>query len=96
MKGTRRLLTRLPAMPSRAGSSVTAAIIVMATISADAQPIIVIIGMPDTCRPAMASTTVEPAKSTERPAVAFAPPIASGTGVPDSRFCRCRARMNSA
>ena len=34
----------------------------------------------------MASTTVLPAKSTDRPAVAFALPIASGTGVPDSRF----------
>ena len=63
---------------------------------ADAQPIIVIIGMPETCRPAMATTTVTPAKSTDRPAVALARPIASGTGMPASRFWRCRARTNSA
>ena len=86
MNGTRRLLTRLPATPSSAGSSVTAASIVIATMTAEAQPIIVIIGIPDTCSPAMASTTVLPANSTDRPAVAFALPIASGTGVPDSRF----------
>ena len=66
----------------------TAAIIVMRTIRAEAQPIIVIIGMPETCRPAMATTTVTPAKSTDRPAVAFARPIASGTGMPSSRCWR--------
>ena len=49
---------------------------------AEAQPIIVIIGMPETCRPAMASTTVVPANRTERPAVALARPMASGTGMP--------------
>ena len=53
-----------------------------ATIIAEAQPIIVIIGMPETCRPAMATMTVTPANSTDRPAVALARPIASGTGMP--------------
>ena len=86
MNGTRTLLTRFLTMPSSAGSRVTAASIEIATMIAEAQPIIVIIGMPETCRPAMASTTVVPANRTERPAVAFARPMASGTGMPDSRF----------
>ena len=44
----RRLLTRFPAIPSSAGSSVIAATIVTATMIAVAQPIAVIIGMPET------------------------------------------------
>ena len=44
----------------------------------------------------MATITVTPAKSTDRPAVALARPIASGTDCPDARFWRCRDRMNSA
>ena len=57
---------------------------------------VAIIGMPETYRPAMASTTVTPANRTDRPAVALARPMASGTGMPVSRFWRWRARMNSA
>ena len=56
--------------------------IVTATISAEPQPIVVSIGMPATCRPAIATTTVMPAKSTDSPAVALARPTASGTGMP--------------
>ena len=74
----------------------TAATIVIATIIAEPQPIVVSIGMPATCRLAIATTTVMPANSTDSPAVAFARPTASGTGMPSARFCRCRARMNSA
>jgi hypothetical protein len=64
MKGSRTLLTRRPTRPRSAGSRVTDAIIVTATMIAEAQPILVIIEMPDTWRPAMASTTVVPAKRT--------------------------------
>jgi len=85
-----------PTRPSKPGSRVTAAITTTATMSADPQPIVVVIGMPATCRPPIATTTVMPANSTDRPAVAFALPTASGTGIPSARFCRCRARMNKA
>ena len=68
----------------------------IATIRADPQPIVVSIGMPATCRLAIATTTVMPAKSTERPAVALARPTASAIGMPEARFCRWRARMKSA
>ena len=64
----------------------TAASIVTATMIAEAQPMIAIIGMPETCSPAMARMTVAPAKSTERPAVALARPTATGTDMPESRF----------
>ena len=53
---------------------------------AEAQPIVVIIGIPDTCSPAIASTTVMPAKRTDSPAVAFAVRSLRELGVPDSRF----------
>ena len=76
--GTRRLFTRCLTMPSSAGSRVTAATIVTATISAEPQPIIDIIGMPATCRPRIAMITVSPANSTDWPAVALARPIATG------------------
>ncbi len=56
----------------------------------------VIIGTPETWRPAMATMTVTPANSTESPAVELAWPIASGTVMPSSRFWRCLDRMNSA
>ena len=46
MNGIRALLTLRPTIPSRAGSNVTAASIVIATINAEAQPIVVIIGTP--------------------------------------------------
>ena len=79
-------MTLRPTMPSRAGSRVTAASIVTATMIAEAQPIVAIIGMPETWSPAMATITVTPANSTDRPAVALARPMATGTGMPASRF----------
>jgi hypothetical protein len=84
MKGTRRLLTRRPTTPSRAGSSVTAASMVIATISAEAHPMTASIGMPASCMPAMATTTVTPANITDRPAVALARPL------PRALACRRR------
>ena len=44
-----------------------AASMVTATIIAAPQPIMASIGMPATCRPAMATTTVTPAKSDREP-----------------------------
>ena len=87
---------RLPARPSSAGSSVRAASIVTATISADVQPIAAIIGTPASCRPAIARTTVLPAKRTESPAVALARPTDSCTPTSVPMFSRCRASTNSA
>ena len=83
-------------MPSRAGRRVIAASMVTATITAVAQPIAVIIGIPDTCSPTIATMTVRPAKSTDSPAVAFARPTATGTGMPSAMFWRCRLKMNKA
>ena len=66
---------------------------VMKTMMAEDHPMAVIIGMPETWRPAMARITVTPANSTASPAVALARPTASATGIPSSRFCRYRVRM---
>ena len=74
----------------------SAASIVTATINADAHPMTASIGIPEICIPAIATTTVTPANSTERPAVALARPVASGTDMPWSRFWRWRDRTNKA
>ena len=52
--------------------------ITMATMIAEPYPIFSIIGMPETLSPRIATITVTPAKSTERPAVALARPMAIG------------------
>ena len=69
---------------------------VTATIKADAHPMTASIGIPEICMPAMATTTVTPANSTDSPAVAFAWPVAWGTDIPWSRFWRWRDSTNSA
>ena len=96
MRTTRRLLMRLPARPSSAGSSVRAASIVTATMSAEVQPIAAIIGTPASWSPAIARTTVLPAKRTESPAVALALPTESCSPTSVPMFSRCRARTKSA
>jgi hypothetical protein len=74
---------------------VTAAVIMTSTTSADVSPSHVTYGIPATINPQMAMTTVPPAKSTACPAVPFARPIDSITGMPAARFWRWRVRMNS-
>src|SRR3712207_4253801 len=65
--GTRALLTRCLTRPSIAGSNVIDASMTTATMIAEPYPIIVIIGIPDTLRPRMATMTVTPANNTDKP-----------------------------
>ena len=61
-----------PARASSAGSSVTAAATMTSTITEMATPAAVTNGMPATARPRIAMSTVPPANTTDRPAVATA------------------------
>ena len=92
----RRLSTRIPKTPSSAGSKVTAAATVNATVSAQAtaRPFRKVI--PSTKMPSSAMHTVPPANSTARPEVSIAATAASSAVSPDCRPRRCRVTMNSA
>jgi hypothetical protein len=68
----------------------------ISTMAAIAIPAAVIIGTPATARPRMAMTTVPPAKTMTRPAVATARPTDSATGMPRARCSRCRVMRNRA
>ncbi len=87
---------RVPASPSSAGRSVTAATMATATVMAEASPMVAMDGMPAMRRPAMAMTTVVPAKRTALPEVALARPADSSTERPSCRNPRWRVTMNSA
>jgi len=52
-------------------------------------------GIRATASPRMATTTVPPAKTTDRPAVARERPTASSTSRPSERYSRKRVRMKS-
>ena len=88
--------TRSPAKPSRAGSRVSEAIIVMATTTAAPM------ARPETKLSCMISmpmremTTVVPANSTARPAVSMAMSVDDSMLWPLCRFSRNRVTMNSA
>lgn len=74
----------------------TALSTVAATTSPVVKPIVMNTGIRDSTRPHSASSTVNPANSTDSPAVAMARPTASGTSSPSASPSRCRVRMNSA
>ena len=72
-------LTRRPNAPSRAGRSVSEPTIVNSTASAAAIAGPLRNEMPSSTMPSSATTTVEPANSTERPAVSMAVRVAART-----------------
>jgi hypothetical protein len=88
--GRRPRSTRSPSKASRAGSRVSDAMTATATTSMVAWPIPEKILLPVRNMPPMASSTVSPEISTERPEVAAAASIASSTGRPAARSSRWR------
>jgi hypothetical protein len=79
-----------------AGSNVTAATTITATVIAAPTPMNVTSGMPAIARPRIAITTVVPATITAWPAVAIERPAASSTVKPRCKPARWRVMMNSA
>jgi hypothetical protein len=92
----RRLSTRRPKTPSSAGSSVSAASTVQATVSAQAIASPLRKLKPRTRMPSMQTQTVLPANRTARPEVSIAVTAASCGLRPAFRPRRCLVTMNSA
>ncbi len=93
---TRVTSTRSATKPSSAGSSVTEAIIVTSTVSDAPMPRPCTNDSPMSSRPSSEMTTVVPAKSTARPAVSMATPVASADVRPLRSSSRYRVTMNRA
>ena len=92
-----RKRSRLPPnTASSAGSSVIAASIVAATVIALASPSADTNGIPMRNRLSSATITVEPATTTDRPAVATAIGIDSAGSCPVNMPSRCRVTISSA
>ncbi len=87
---------REPAAPRKAGSSVTEATTMIRTMIETASPPTVMNRTFATAMPRIDTTTVPPANTTGRPAVATARPAASWGSTPRARYSRCRASTNSA
>ena len=79
---------RSPAKPSRAGSRVSDATTVMATMTAALTARPWMKATPITTMPRNDTTTVTPAKATARPAVSIAIEVASSEVCPWRRFSR--------
>jgi hypothetical protein len=87
---------RVPVKESSAGSSVSEAITVMATVAAAAIATPFSSGWRSTSSPSMPMTTVAPAVSTARPAVRMAVTTASAGRAPSCGSLRNLVTMNSA
>ena len=87
---------RVPAKPSRAGTSVRLSSTATATAPAAAKPICARNGTPVTASATRAMITVEPANTTALPAVPTASAIDSGMLMPSRTCVRWRERMKSA
>ena len=85
-----------PAKPSTAGSSVTEAAMTTSTASTTVKAKPVMAGWPISRMPSIETTTVRPANSTARPAVAIAVRVARRGSCPSARLLRNRVTMNSA
>ena len=68
----------------------------MSTTIEMAMPPAVMNGTPATARPRIDTTTIPPANTTGRPAVAIERAIESWTASPRARYSRCRVVTNSA
>ncbi len=82
------LSMRAPTQPSRAGSKVSEAAIIMATASAEAMATPCTKANPISNRPSNAMITVMPANSTARPLVSIDATTESSTLAPRLRFSR--------
>jgi hypothetical protein len=85
----------MPMIPSSAGISVTAAVIVMSTMIAEATATPLRKLMPSTNRPSSATITVAPANSTARPDVFSARTQAASGSRPALMALRWRVTTNS-
>ena len=85
----------MPMIPSSAGISVTAAVIVISTTIAEAIATPLRKLMPSTNRPSSATMTVPPANSTARPDVFSARMQAASGSRPAVIALRCRVTTNS-
>ena len=86
----------VPVKPSSAGSSVSEAMTVIATVTAAAIATPFSSDWRSTSSPSMPMTTVVPAVSTARPAVRIAVTIACSAGAPSCSSLRNLVTMNSA
>ena len=85
-----------PAKPSRAGSSVSEAIIVTSTASDAVKANPFSEGRPTSRMPSIETITMRPANTTARPAVAIALNVARRGSWPSARPLRNRVTMSSA
>ena len=85
-----------PAKPSSAGSSVNDAVMVTSTNSDAVKAKPARAGWPTRRMPSIATTTVRPANTTARPAVAIAVRVACRGSRPSARLLRYRVTMRSA
>jgi hypothetical protein len=85
-----------PAKRRSAGSSVTDALTIISTTTEMPTPAAVMNCRPATASPRIATKTVPPANTTDRPAVATVRAIDSSTDMPWARCSRWRDTINSA
>ena len=94
--GTCRRSMLRPAKPRMAGSRVTDAAITTSTASTTVNANPFMAGWPISRMPSMEMTTVRPANSTARPAVAIAVCVAPRASWPSARLLRNRVTISSA
>ncbi len=95
-KGTCRRSMLRPAKPRMAGSSVTDAAITTTRASTTVKAKPFMAGWPISRMPSIEMTTVMPAKSTARPAVAMAVSVALRGSWPSARLLRNRVTISRA